>query len=225
MTFPKRNLSRSPGYKGSPDAAGTFASGGPVVIPKGRMLVAYSLPGFTATLTATYRHGTPSMNSAAFPPFPGIYNSQRFSSEVFYSVQPSVADPDIYWFLVPDGHLPFDSTVTKIQGNQTILETQGTTEIINPSTSESIISGNVTLPIGTLVQFTLSISGGVATNGATLYVEIIGGTSGNAYAVVCGPAAISGSFFMPVSEKIDSSGNNGDSVTHVFGVTWQATNP
>ena len=89
-----------------PDAAGNFASAAPVVVPPGRMLVAFSTPGFVAVLTGTILDPLGNELDYLSAIFRNLYNTQRFTSEVFQFVTPSIPDAAVLWFLVPLVLLP-----------------------------------------------------------------------------------------------------------------------
>ena len=87
------------------DGSGTFASGAPIPVPPGRMLITYALAGFTATLQGKYPNGqlTPALT------FLATGGTFRFSGAVFSEVVPSAGDANIAWFTIPDGpYPPFD---------------------------------------------------------------------------------------------------------------------
>jgi len=89
------------------DGGGNFASGAPVIVPPGRMVIAVAAAGYSATLTGVYRNG----QTATYPAFPTTGSPLRFSYAAgFQAVKPSAADANINWFTVADGPLPpFDT--------------------------------------------------------------------------------------------------------------------
>jgi len=217
----KHNLSPRIRRVGPPDGAGNFASGTAVVVPPDRTLVCFSTPGFSAVLTGTYRNNT----SIQMPPFPGIYNFIPFDGEVFQYVTPSGADQYTLWFLIPrTDQFPASPTVVKLQGNQTIIETEGGASATS-GTGGTINSGTNVIPVGALVQYTLGMTAFSFATGATGYIAIRGATSGNYYAIILGGTTITGSFVMPQAEKLNTIFVNSSGVVQSVSYAWQATTP
>lgn len=123
------------------------------------MLVCFSAPGFTATLTGNYRQS--SQTPISMPAFPGIGTSQRFSGSVFQQVTPSGPDANLYWFLIPDGSpIPMDPGIT-IVGNS------GSTAPASQSTSKTLGTSS------TIVTFTANPPSGPPAKRWTLWGILI----------------------------------------------------
>jgi hypothetical protein len=121
------------------------------------------------------------------------------------------------------------NTIQKTAGNQTVIDTAGTVDSIGSGTSAwtTILTGSASLPIGTLVCYTLGVVGALSSAGKYAMIAIVGATSGQYYAI-CGPGAIAGEFTMARTgggEKLEAQVINTDTVAHEAYVTWQATAP
>jgi hypothetical protein len=120
--------------------------------------------------------------------------------------------------------VPGTSGGVPIQGNVTVLETEGGNYGAAFGDSGTIQAGTTNLPVGTLITFTLSMSY-IQADYADTHVALVGATSSIIYADLQGQGVISGYFYMAADEKLNVEYNNGDSNGHFIGYTWQGTSP
>jgi hypothetical protein len=109
-------------------------------------------------------------------------------------------------------------------GNRNVLETEAGGAVYASSSAEVITAGTTVIPVGALVTYSLCIGGQLATAGSVLDVYLNGHSTGLHLAINLS-GSLSGSFLMPVADKIDAIYSNQDSVNHFISYTWQATTP
>ncbi len=115
--------------------------------------------------------------------------------------------------------------IHKTQGNETVVETEGSNVNIGSNSNGTITAGTTTLPIGTRVTFTMGICGALGTNTDYITIYLVGHTSGKFYAMMAGPGNVSGEFTMPEAETLDINFVNTDTIAHRAVIAWQGTNP
>jgi hypothetical protein len=123
---------------------------------------------------------------------------------------------------------PIQSYATvKVQGNQTVIDYEsGSTNMASGSGMPvKLTTGSIAVPIGSLVTYTLGVSGFLAAATAQVYIQLVGNTTGEIYAQCTGPASIWGSFYPYETEKIDVYTANNDAANHYMAYTYQATSP
>ena len=120
--------------------------------------------------------------------------------------------------------------IQKVQGHQTIVETEGSSSTQGPGTG-TLKAGTTTIPIGTMVTWVLSAAPANAIS-ATGNVLLMLVTHAGAVPLVQALFSIYGgtassSFFMPVADKIDVQFTQSYAVgvTATMTWSWQATNP
>jgi hypothetical protein len=105
--------------------------------------------------------------------------------------------------------------VVAVGGNRTIYETEGSAQTVN---SPGVVKfGSTTLPIGTLVTFSLWLGS------AGIWIYLVGHTTSVAYAITGAGSAVASQFYMPSAEKLDIYVDTGASVSYT--AAWQGTSP
>jgi hypothetical protein len=115
--------------------------------------------------------------------------------------------------------------IPKVAGNQTIYETEGGNALeVNAQGGETVDGVNV-IPAGALVNWTLGGQSPAFVAGVASTISLVGYSTGTFYATVMCPGNGSGSFYMPVAEKLDVVADNGTASNCLYAYAWQATSP
>lgn len=165
----------------------------------------------------------PGVNQAglSFNPMIAPGETQSYPVEPFQTVGIDSPSSSVNYFY-SDVEIVSHST-QKIAGNQTVLGIAGNGSLI--SAPGTLISGSVTLPIGTLVVYALGLTAYSASSTESCFLFLTGATTGNIYAVVGAGGNIASSFIMPVAEKLNVVFTNTTGVAQSVSYSLQATIP
>jgi hypothetical protein len=116
--------------------------------------------------------------------------------------------------------------IEKIAGNQTYYEmvNESGTIAANSAGETYFVQGNILIPKGARVDYSLSVVGSPGTAGNGYAIWISEKSSGYVCAM-CGQGAIAGVFYMHQSDYLNLIGINQDTVAHYYTGTWIATSP
>jgi hypothetical protein len=121
------------------------------------------------------------------------------------------------------------NAIPKLQGNQTIYETEGGAIAENAGTSGTIVAGSKTIPIGALVNYVLGASGfGYTTSVTVSYIQLVTHNTGRPLVTVLGNGSgtvVAASFLMPIADSLDVVYVNDSASANNYTYSWQATSP
>src|SRR5208283_6063463 len=135
------------------------------------------------------------------------------------SIDTSTANA-IYFY--SDAEVPGSNTPVKIQGNQTLVETEGGTATQAAPTASGILkAGSNTIPVGALIDYCLSLNSANLT--AQLWLQ--GHTATTPGPSVFGGQTLSGNFVKTTADTLDVWISVGAGNAEPYSYFWQATAP
>jgi hypothetical protein len=208
--------------------AGDFTSGGPFYIPPfGRMDVAGMIGlGGTTHLRITLRNaaGNDAAGGASLDVPIWAGSGVSLDGRVFGQVSTTTPPNSLIKYACVPMDAPFTFPVIEQHSWNIIESEQDAPEAVAIATAETVrVSGATSFAVGTKIYFDLVADGLPGTPGGIYYTALKGHTSGLYIARASGGIGKTGTTRTGAAEKIDLVVRNNDSVIHVEGGYWAAS--